>query len=119
MSTQTTLPNPWLQWQRSTIDETIAATGRFFNFPTIVKRAQRIRKGISPSEVVYEEDRPICGCSGSARQSMRQLRQRAGFLTFPPSLNVLNASAKAFPLRKSFTKRTVRSVAAVAALDNR
>ena len=49
--------NPWLQWQRAALDESFAALGRMTNFPTLWERAKRIRKGVSPSEVVYEEDR--------------------------------------------------------------
>src|SRR5436309_4380874 len=57
MNAQTDFVGPWLNWQRSMVDETLAAVGRFGQLPTLVQRAQRIRKGVSPSEVVYEEDR--------------------------------------------------------------
>lgn len=57
MSTQTSFVNPWFQWQRAAVDETIAAAGRLAQLPTLVQRAQRIRKGVSASEIVYEEDR--------------------------------------------------------------
>src|SRR5215475_14035747 len=49
--------NPWLQWQRAALDESFAALGRMTNFPTLWERTKRIRKGVSLSEVVYEEDR--------------------------------------------------------------
>src|SRR5467141_1705386 len=49
--------NPVYQWQRSALDETFAAVGRFSHLPTLWQRAKNIRKGVSPSEVVYEEDR--------------------------------------------------------------
>jgi polyhydroxyalkanoate synthase len=49
--------NPWLQWQRAALDESFATLGRMTNFPTLWERAKQIRKGVSPSEVVYEEDR--------------------------------------------------------------
>src|SRR5262252_5938622 len=52
-----TLTNPWLQWQQTLVDETITNFGRMAHIPTIVRRAQQIRKGVTPSEVVYEEDR--------------------------------------------------------------
>jgi polyhydroxyalkanoate synthase len=45
------------QWHRSVLEETAAATGRMLHLPTLLERCQRVRKGISPSEVVYEEDR--------------------------------------------------------------
>src|SRR5438876_2312937 len=57
MNAQTDFVGSWLNWQRSMVDETLAAVGRFGQLPTLVQRAQRIRKGVSPSEVVYEEDR--------------------------------------------------------------
>lgn len=47
----------WSQWQKSAVDETAAAWGRIARFPTLWERSRRVRKGISPSEVVYEEDR--------------------------------------------------------------
>jgi len=49
--------NPIYQWQRSALDEGFASLGRFSHFPTLYQRARRIRKGVTPSEVVYEEDR--------------------------------------------------------------
>src|SRR5215467_11469131 len=49
--------NAWLQWQHAALDESFAALGRMTNFPTLWERTKRIRKGVSLSEVVYEEDR--------------------------------------------------------------
>ena len=49
--------NPWVQYQRTVLDETVAAAGRMARLPTLLQRAQRVKKGVSPSEVVYEEDR--------------------------------------------------------------
>ncbi len=51
------LSNPWLQWQQAMVDESVAAMGRFSHWPTLLQRARAVRKGVSPSEVVYEEDR--------------------------------------------------------------
>ena len=45
------------QWQRSFIHEACANVGRLAQVPTLAQRAQRVRKGVSPSEIVYEEDR--------------------------------------------------------------
>jgi polyhydroxyalkanoate synthase len=39
------------------MEETAAAAGRVLHMPTLWERTQRVRKGISSSEVVYEEDR--------------------------------------------------------------
>jgi polyhydroxyalkanoate synthase len=57
MSETSVYSNPWLQWQRTATDELLAAAGRWSQAPTLWERARRIRKGVSPSEVVYEEDR--------------------------------------------------------------
>ena len=45
------------QWQRSFVNEAYATAGRMAQLPTLARRVQRVRKGVSPSEVVYEEDR--------------------------------------------------------------
>ena len=49
--------NPWVQCQQAALDETFAAARRMSVLPTLWQRAQRVKKGVSPSEVVYEEDR--------------------------------------------------------------
>jgi poly[(R)-3-hydroxyalkanoate] polymerase subunit PhaC len=55
---ESTLPhNPWVQWQQALLDETSAALGRMTHWPTLWQRAQRVRKGVSTAEIVYEEDR--------------------------------------------------------------
>ncbi len=45
------------QWQRSVIHECFTAAARMAQVPTLMQRVQRVRKGVSPAEVVYEEDR--------------------------------------------------------------
>jgi polyhydroxyalkanoate synthase len=57
MTNGTNSANPWLQWQRAVLDETVAAAGRMSHFPMLLQKARRMRKGVTPSEVVYEEDR--------------------------------------------------------------
>ncbi len=57
MNGTTTSSNPWIQWQQTLIDESLAAVGRMTHLPTLWQRAQRIRKGVTPAEIVYEEDR--------------------------------------------------------------
>lgn len=57
MNAATASTNPWLQWHQALTDETMAAWGRMTRLPTLWQRAQRVRKGVSPAEVVYEEDR--------------------------------------------------------------
>src|SRR5439155_25605672 len=57
MSETATFTNPWMQWQKAAFDETLAAVGRVSHVPTLWDRAKRVKKGVSPCEVVYEEDR--------------------------------------------------------------
>lgn len=57
MNESATFTNPFLQWQRTMVDESFAALGRMTHLPTLWHRAQKIRKGVSPAEIVYEEDR--------------------------------------------------------------
>ena len=49
--------NPWLQWQEAAMDETLKQAYRMRLLPSLFERAKRIRKGVTASEVVYEEDR--------------------------------------------------------------
>jgi polyhydroxyalkanoate synthase len=57
MTTETNFIGPWVQWQRAVLDETFAAAGRMTHFPMLLQKARQVRKGVTPSEVVYEEDR--------------------------------------------------------------
>jgi len=57
MMTPYDIANAFGQWQRSAIDESTAAMGRVVNFYSLWERARTVQKGMSPSEVVYEEDR--------------------------------------------------------------
>jgi polyhydroxyalkanoate synthase len=57
MTVPSTPPNPWLQWQRAMIEEGFANLRRLSRLPSVWERAQQIKKGATPSEVVYEEDR--------------------------------------------------------------
>src|SRR5512146_961637 len=57
MSPGTSSTHPWIQWQRAALDETLAAAGRMSHWPLLLDKARRIRKGVTPSESVYEEDR--------------------------------------------------------------
>lgn len=49
--------NPWWDAQQAIVDETFAVARRMANLPFLWQRAQRVKKGATPSEVVYEEDR--------------------------------------------------------------
>jgi polyhydroxyalkanoate synthase len=57
MNSAPSVTNPWIQWQRACLDETFAMAGRMSHFPLLLQKARHIRKGVTPSEVVYEEDR--------------------------------------------------------------
>ncbi len=57
MTEQTTTDNPCLMWQKAMVEEMTAAAGRMARLPFLLQQAQRVKKGVTPSEVVYEEDR--------------------------------------------------------------
>lgn len=57
MSEESIVNNPWFNWQRSLLDEGFAQARRMSRLPFLYQKAQAVRKGASPSEVVYEEDR--------------------------------------------------------------
>lgn len=57
MSSSSDLAGLWNQWNKAATDEVAAAAGRLARWPTLWERSRRVRKGVSPSEVVYEEDR--------------------------------------------------------------
>lgn len=46
----------WSKWQESVITEAVANAKRLARLPTLLQRAQRVKKGATPSEVVYELD---------------------------------------------------------------
>lgn len=55
---QTTIdPSPWLQMQQSWMNEGIKNLQRLSKIPGLMEKAQRVRKGATPSEVVYRDDR--------------------------------------------------------------
>ena len=57
MSENSAIANPWFAWQRSLMDEGFAQARRMSRLPFLYEKARAVRKGASPSEVVYEEDR--------------------------------------------------------------
>ena len=57
MSDTAPFTDTWLQWHKAATQEAAAVLGRMSRMPTVWQRAQRIRKGVTPAEVVYEEDR--------------------------------------------------------------
>jgi polyhydroxyalkanoate synthase subunit PhaC len=57
MSEPTFFSNPWLQWQEALQAQAASAMKNATVLPSFWSRVQQIRKGATPSEVVYEEDR--------------------------------------------------------------
>jgi polyhydroxyalkanoate synthase len=57
MNETSNLTNPWVKWQQAWLEEGFAQVRRAVNMPSVWRTAQRIKKGVTPSEVVYEEDR--------------------------------------------------------------
>lgn len=53
----TDLMSMWSQWTTSLIDEGISNMRRMARIPSLGNQAKRVKKGSTPSEVVYEEDR--------------------------------------------------------------
>jgi polyhydroxyalkanoate synthase len=53
----TTVSNPWFKWQQSLLDEGFANMRRMSRLPFLWQKSQGVKKGATPSEVVYEEDR--------------------------------------------------------------
>ncbi|MDB6064105.1 MAG: phaC [Pedosphaera sp.] len=49
--------NPWFKWQQAMLDEGFANMRRMSRVPFLWQKAQSVKKGATPSEVVYEEDR--------------------------------------------------------------
>jgi polyhydroxyalkanoate synthase len=48
--------NAWLETQKTLMGEWMANTRRMASLPRVVVQAQHVKKGVTPSEIVYEED---------------------------------------------------------------
>ena len=57
MSAASEASNPWLQWQTACTNEMLNNAQRARLLPSLLERARNVRKGVSPSEVIYEIDR--------------------------------------------------------------
>jgi polyhydroxyalkanoate synthase len=57
MKSSTGTAQTWTRWQESLVDEGFAQGRRMAKLPLLWQKAQRVKKGATPSEVVYEEDR--------------------------------------------------------------
>src|SRR3954451_19013397 len=47
----------WEAWQSSFINETFTNLKRLASLPTLPQKVEAVRKGVTPREIVYEEDR--------------------------------------------------------------
>ena len=47
----------WEAWRNSFINESFLNLRRFASMPFLPEKMERVRKGVTPREVVYEEDR--------------------------------------------------------------
>jgi polyhydroxyalkanoate synthase len=47
----------WSSWQQAMAEETLRHVRRLGRLPSLLQHARRPRKGVTPAEVVYEEDR--------------------------------------------------------------
>ena len=57
MSTINAAGQAWIETQKAIRDEWIAYARRAARLPRVIAQARRVKKGATPSEVVYEEDR--------------------------------------------------------------
>ena len=44
-------------WQTSFTNETFTNLRRFISTPFLAEKMERVRKGVTPREIIYEEDR--------------------------------------------------------------
>lgn len=49
--------NPWIQWQQALVTEQFRQIRRLSRLPFLMEKAERIKKGVTPSEVVYQDGR--------------------------------------------------------------
>src|SRR5262245_35010642 len=57
MTLATPFENPWIQWQQALFGEMLNNVQSMQFWPSLLQHSRRLGKGISASEVVYEEDR--------------------------------------------------------------
>jgi polyhydroxyalkanoate synthase len=57
MQTSSFKTAPWLDWQQAWLEESAANAGRLSRLPAIWEKVQRVKKGATPSDIVYTEDR--------------------------------------------------------------
>ncbi|HEV8494729.1 MAG TPA: alpha/beta fold hydrolase, partial [Candidatus Angelobacter sp.] len=57
MNTPSEAANPWIQWQQALLNEGSANLRRMARLPQLWQKAVELKKGATPSEVVYEQGR--------------------------------------------------------------
>lgn len=57
MSHKTNDPFDIFDWQRSLVEESFANFRRLSSLPSLYDKARKVRKGVTPKELVYEEDK--------------------------------------------------------------
>jgi polyhydroxyalkanoate synthase len=57
MTSESQSANPWIRGQKAIVEEATANLRRMARLPFLWQHAQRVKKGATPAEVVYEEDR--------------------------------------------------------------
>jgi polyhydroxyalkanoate synthase len=57
MSTANYFENPWFRAQQALLEESFDMFQRWTRLPMLAQKVQQVKKGATPSEVVYEEDR--------------------------------------------------------------
>lgn len=57
MKTETFGWEAWMQMQQALVEESVDTLRKAGKLPEVFQKAQKVRKGVTPSEVVYEEDR--------------------------------------------------------------
>jgi polyhydroxyalkanoate synthase len=55
MDAKSTACNPWIQWQQALVEEGCANLRRLARLPRLWEKAQELKKGATPSEVIYEQ----------------------------------------------------------------
>ncbi len=50
-------PNPWMQWQQTIVTEQFRQARRLSRLPWLLDKAEKVKKGATPSDVVFHEGR--------------------------------------------------------------
>jgi polyhydroxyalkanoate synthase len=56
MPTNPEQTNPWIRWQQAWMTEQFRQTRRISRLPFLLEKVERVKKGATPSELVYQEE---------------------------------------------------------------